>query len=197
MARLNGLIKRALEMPVPASVNAPIHALGHAHESKLPRRMQPRWFAMAASILVGIGLVIGVLSLTAPRESLANVVVAHLAHEPGAWTPTQARVSTELLEGALRAKGLQLSQPMNDVSYVQSCEIRGHLVPHLVVQTDRGPVTVLLLTEEKIANTERFDERQYHGVLVPMARGALAVIALDASVVDSVAEKIKSTVSIP
>jgi hypothetical protein len=183
MLRLNGLIKRALEVPVPAQ--QPI---------KTPR-LQPRWFAIAASALLTVGVVIGILSLGTPRDSLAAAVVAHLAHEPDAMTPTQVRVSNELLDGALRAKGLRLAHPMNNVSYLESCEIRGHLVPHLVVQTERGPVTVILLTEEKVKRTSRFDERQYHGMLVPMPRGAMAVIATDASVVDAVAENVKAAVS--
>jgi hypothetical protein len=185
MLRLNGLIKRALEVPVPSQ-----------NPVKLPR-VQPRWFAMAASVLLAIGVVGVVLSLSTPRESLASVVVAHLAHEPQAMTPMESRVSAELLAGALSAKGLQLSQPMDDVSYLQSCLIRNHFVPHLVVQTARGPVTVLLLTEEKVASPERFDDQQYHGVLMPMPRGAMAVIAMDASVVDAVADKIRSIISAP
>jgi hypothetical protein len=58
-------------------------------------------------------------------------------------------------------------------------------------------VTVLLLTEEKVASPERFDDQQYHGVLMPMPRGAMAVIAMDASVVDAVADKIRSIISAP
>jgi hypothetical protein len=185
--RLNGLIKRALEVPVPEAQPLPI-----------PVRTQPRWYALAASILLALSATIGALWLAGyPRESLAMDVVKHMAHEPQAMTPTQARVSAELLAGALKAKGLQLSQPMDDVSYLESCLIHGHFVPHLVVQTARGPVTVLLLTEEKIQSTERFDEQQYHGVLVPMPRGAMAVIATDASVVDLVAEKISGAVGFP
>jgi hypothetical protein len=184
MLRLNGLIKLALEVPVPT-----------AQPLQLSARTQPRWYAMAASVLVALSVAMGAFWFVGfPRESLASDVVKHMAHEPQAMTPTQARISTELLGGALQAKGLQLSQPMDDVSYLQSCFIRGHFVPHLVVQTPHGPVTVLLLTEEKVADTERFDEQQYHGVLMPLGKGAMAVIALDNSIVMPVAEKIRATV---
>jgi hypothetical protein len=188
MLRLNGLIKRALEIPVP------MQALVAANAVTSRPRQQQVWYAMAASAVLAIGVVIAVLLLGTPRESLASVVVGHLAHDLGAMTPTEVRVSDELLDGALKAKGLRLIHPMRNVSYLQSCEIRGHLVPHIVVQTEGGPVTVLLLTEEKVAHTERFDEKQYHGVLVPMQRGAMAVIATDASLVDAVAEKVKGAV---
>jgi hypothetical protein len=184
MLRLNGLIKRALEIPVPTKREIAITA---------PRA---NWYAMAASVLLVLGATIGTLwFLGYPRQSLAAAVVNHLAGEPAAMTATQSRVSAQLLDGVLRAKGLHLVKPMDAVSYLQSCEIRGHIVPHLVVQTDRGPVTVLLLTEEKIAAIQRFDEQQYHGILVPMTHGAMAVIATDASIVESVAAQVKAAVS--
>lgn len=190
MLRLDGLIKRALEVPVPVVVQK----LAVENPVVIRPRFKQHWFAMAASAVLAIGVVISVLFLGAPRESLANVVVAHLGHEPSAMTPTQTRVSDELLDGALRAKGLRLIHPMNNISYFGSCEIRGRFSPHIVVQTQGGPVTVILLTEEKINKSERFDENQYHGVLVPMQHGAMAVIALDASLVDAVAEKVNGTV---
>jgi hypothetical protein len=179
MLRLNGLIKRALEIPVP------VQNLAAANSVTSRPRQQQVWYAMAASAVLAIGVVIAVLLLGTPRESLASAVVAHLAHDPKAMTPTEVRVSDQLLNGALQAKGLRLIQPMSNVSYLQSCEIRGHLVPHIVVQTEGGPVTVLLLTEEKVNHAERFDDQKYHGVLVPMQRGAMAVIATDASLVDA------------
>jgi len=186
MLHLNEVIKRALEVPIP-----------HLREVSLSAPApQVRWYAMAASVLVVLSATLGALWLLGyPRESLAIEVVNHLAEEPLAMTTSQARVSAVLLEGTLRAKGLHLVKPMDDVSYLQSCEIRGHIVPHLVVQTDRGPVTVLLLTEEKTERTQRFDEQKYHGILVPMWHGAMAVIAEDASVVDAVAARVKEAIS--
>jgi hypothetical protein len=188
MLHLDSLIKRALEVPVPSMQKfAPTNAVATP-------RPQTRWLAMAASVLLAVGVVVSVVFLGAPRESLAATVVAHVEGERASMTATQERVSDQLLDSALRAKGLRLLQPMNNISYLQSCEIRGHFVPHVVVQTEGGPVTVLLLTEEKISKAERFDEKQYHGVLVPMQHGAMAVIALDASLVDAVAEKVKGAV---
>jgi hypothetical protein len=71
-----------------------------------------------------------------------------------------------------------------------SCWFRGHYVPHLVVQTDRGPVTVLLLTQEQgVKRREVFDEGGFHGVVVPAARGAVAVLGRDAQA-EEVAERL-------
>lgn len=182
MLRLNGLIKRALEMPV--------------RTDKIARNAaRMSWYAIAASVLLVVGFGSMLWLFVYPQASLAADVVDHMVHEPESLTVTQARISAELLDGVLRAKGMHLAKPMSEVSYLETCQFRKDLIPHIVVQTDRGPVTVLLLAEEKVARIRQFDEQHYHGVLVPMERGAMAVMASDASVVNSVAEKVKASIA--
>ena len=181
--RLDGLIRRALEVPVPPARPLP-----------LLRRVQPRWLALAASALLTIGIVTGLVLLGTPRESLATEVVQHMLHESASMTVTGERVSSTLLDGALRAKGLHLAAPLNDVSYLHSCFFRGHFIPHLVVQTDQGPVTVLILTAEPIAKAERFNEDGYSGILLPAPRGSLAVIGNDAVLAERVAKRVRAAI---
>jgi hypothetical protein len=59
-------------------------------------------------------------------------------------------------------------------------------VPHLVVRTADGPVTILVLPHENIRERIVFSEGGYRGVLVPTARGSLAVLARDGRDVDAV-----------
>ncbi len=192
MLRLNGLIKRALDVPVRPVKSVTMKGVTRSSPERTQRM---RWYATAASFLFLVGVGGALWFLGYPRASLASDVVAHIAHEPQALTITASRVSAELLDGALRAKGMHLVKPMNDVSYLQSCVIRGKLVPHLVVQTDRGPVTVIILPQENIPGPERFDEQQYHGELVPMEHGSMAVIANDSSIVDTVAKKVRESIA--
>jgi hypothetical protein len=66
------------------------------------------------------------------------------------------------------------------VSYASSCEFRGHRVPHLVVQTDQGPVTVMVLVHETTPRAATFDEAGYRGVILPVAdHGSIAVLSQD------------------
>lgn len=183
--RLDGLIKRALEVPVPAA--RPI-------VTPIARKPAPtRWYAMAASVLLAVG--IGAFWFFGfSRDSLASDVVNHLHHEPDALTRTDERVSTNLLDGVLRSNGAHLSAPIDGISYSTSCQFHGRVVPHLVVQTSGGPVTVLILAEEHVAAARHFDEQQYHGVQIPMQKGSAVVIASDSSVIDGVAERVRSSI---
>jgi hypothetical protein len=139
------------------------------------------WLAMAASVLLAL-VVGGALWLAAPGPSLAADVVTHMAGEPDAWRRTEP-VPSSALQDVLRDSRLRLSAEAGVVSYASSCTFRGHQVPHLVIQTDSGPVTVMVLVHESVAKPMQFDEQGYRGVIVPVAgHGSLAVLTRGATV---------------
>jgi uncharacterized protein DUF3379 len=73
---------------------------------------------------------------------------------------------------------VRLNPAAGMVSYARSCRFRGYQVPHLVVQTDLGPVTVMVLVHETLSKPTPFDEEDYRGILLPAAgHGSLAVLA--------------------
>jgi len=154
----------------------------------LPFRAKPRsaaatppfsrtaWRALAASVLVAVG-VAGALFISAPASSLAADVVSHMAGEPQAWRVTDVAVPDPALEVVLRDSHLRLGNGAGMVSYASSCAFRGHIVPHLVIQTAAGPVTVMVLVHESVAKAVPFDEQGYRGVIVPVpGHGSLAVL---------------------
>jgi hypothetical protein len=164
------------------------------------RRMRVRhngWLAMAASVMVA--LLVGTLWLGAPHASLAADVVAHMAGEPQAWTRTDLAVSSADLEPVLAEAHMRLRPGAGTVSYAQSCLFRGHHVPHLVVQTGMGPVTVMVLVHEKVAAARMFDESGYRGTIVPVpGHGSIAVLVKSAEgdlpKVESVAARVKDAI---
>jgi hypothetical protein len=134
---------------------------------------------MAASVLVAL-IAAGSLWIAAPHASLAAAVVAHMAGEPDAWARTDVPVPPDALGPVLAAAHMALDPAAGTVSYAQSCPFRGHHVPHLVVQTDMGPVTVMVLVHESVTKSEPFDEEGYRGVIVPLpGHGSMAVLARD------------------
>ena len=85
------------------------------------------------------------------------------------------------------------------VSYAQSCLFRGHHVPHLVVQTGMGPVTVMVLVHENVAAARMFDKGGYRGTIVPVpGHGSIAVLVKgdegDLAQVESVAARVKDAI---
>jgi len=191
MLRLDGLIKKALEVPVPQTRDMTREFSTSA--APAPRR---NWYAMAASVLLVVGAGIGVTLLGGKSQTAyAQEIVAHLNHEPHAMTVTEKRVSDELLRSTLAAKGLRLTESLGEVSYVQNCWVRKSFVPHVVVQTAKGPVTVIVFPSDDLAGPEQFDEGDYHGQILPLGKGSVAVIANDAALIDDVVTKVRTAIA--
>jgi Protein of unknown function (DUF3379) len=159
-----------------------------------------RMLAMAASVLMAL-VVGGGLWLSAPEASLAADVVTHMKGEPEAWRRTDVPVPDPKLDSVLRDSHLRLaaSGGAGMVSYASSCEFRGHRVPHLVLQTDAGPVTVMVLVHERSPKPVQFDEQGYRGVIVPVpGHGSLAVLtrgsATDMETIEHIAHRVLDSI---
>jgi hypothetical protein len=148
-----------------------------------------RWYALAASVVGGV--LVGVLLwASGPRNALARDLLGHVAHEPQALVTTQVPVGADRVRDILAKDGLRLRSDMGLVSYAMSCPFRGHEVPHLVVQTAGGPVTVLVLRDEKVTRVMRFHEQGYVGTLEPAGPGSIAVIGSSPAQVKEAAERV-------
>jgi Protein of unknown function (DUF3379) len=138
-----------------------------------------RWrqLALAASVVLAMLVGLGVWLLR-PSDTLAREVVAHVTAEPESWLARE-HVDAQGIDAALRGSGVELGIVSDKVTYAHSCWFRGRYVPHLVVQTAHGPVTVMILRHEPVSARRSFHEGGMHGVLVPAGGGSIAVLARD------------------
>jgi hypothetical protein len=156
-----------------------------------------RWFGVAAGILLGM-VVAGGVWLALPGTSLAAAVVAHMAGEPDAWR-SEAPVPDPKLDAVLRDSNVRLASAAGTITYASSCLFRGHDVPHLVVQTESGPVTVMVLVHESVSKPVQFDEQGYRGTIVPMpGHGSIAVLmrapGVDRKEIERVAARVRDSI---
>jgi hypothetical protein len=164
MQTLDGDIRRALQTPPELSVR--------------PRRAAPppvwrRW-ALAASVLVAMAA--SSVWLLLPSDTLAHDLVSHVEAESGSWA-SQEQLDSAGITNALRAAGVGLDVTSDKITYAHSCRFRGHYVPHLVLQTDKGPVTVMLLRHEQVRAPQTFREEGLSGIIVPAENGSIALLA--------------------
>jgi hypothetical protein len=105
-----------------------------------------------------------------------------MSEEPQAWRRSAVPVVESGLSAVLGGSKLRLRSTAGVVSYANSCRFRGWWVPHLVMQTDTGPVTVMILVHESVPAAEQFDEQGYRGVILPVAgHGSIAVLTQSAN----------------
>ena len=161
---MEGRLRGALEVPLNRFRGDP---------ARNPAAM-PRRYALAPSVVLAI-LVGGGFWFFRPPQALAGELMEHVMHEPESWQE-HPRVAPPELAAMLRDVGVDFDIRM-PVTYAAPCIIRGRPVPHLVVQTDQGPVTVILLPHEKVESRQEFSEGPYRGVLLPARQGGVAVIA--------------------
>jgi hypothetical protein len=176
-SRLDARLRDALNLPV--------------HRFRKVALQPARRFALAASVVLAVLIGAGVWVFR-PQSALAGEVVEHVLHESGSWT-SRAILTPEEVAAVLLAAGVKFDTSM-PVVYAMACPFHGHRVPHLVVQTANGPMTVMLLAHEKISARQDFSMDGLEGVLLPAGDGAVAVLTQDGKVPDAVAADLVSGV---
>jgi hypothetical protein len=174
---LDGRLRAALELPLANFRKA----------APAPARR----FAMAASVALAM-IVAGSFWLFRPQSALADEVVEHVRHEGGSWNAHELLSASELAE-VLRQAGVIFDTSM-PVVYASACPFHGRLVPHLVVQTANGPMTVMLLARDKVSGRQEFSEGGFQGVLLPAGEGSVAVLMQNGKVPDAAASQVLSGV---
>lgn len=182
MQAMDRLIYRALAVDVAAPSS--IAELEQAKSKRIAAASnQPRFWRMAASLLITATLVATIsLWLLTPRESLAAEAIEHVQHEQQSLIRTGDSVDGASLQKILAAARLRLKPGAAHVSYAMSCRFRGHSIPHLVVQTEQGSVTVLVMPEAARQDREEIDEHGFQGVILPAPRGVIVVLGKDVPV---------------
>jgi hypothetical protein len=194
MVTLDANIRRALERGPVVAAAAPVASVTPIEHARTARKEKPTnvWsgWALAASVAVASVLVIWALR---PTETLAHDIVAHVEYESDSWSSKQP-VSPAAVDGILAKAGVVLDMSSDKVMYARTCLFRGHLVPHLVVHTPSGPVTVLVLPDEKVTRKTNFHEDGMTGVITPAPHGSIAVLALGNDSVEAASEQIQQSV---
>jgi hypothetical protein len=183
---MDATILKALQVPLTATAAAA--RISRPRQPPLPRS---RGLALAASVVAGV-LVGSLLWVGGPRATLAREVVEHVLHEPQSLTATHADPAD--VEHTLSDAGVRLRPGIGTVSYARSCPFRGHVVPHLVVQTTHGPVTVLVLRNESVRGAIPFDEQGFVGSLVPAGPGSVAIVGDTQADVEEVTARLLESV---
>ena len=137
----------------------------------------PAWIGIAASF--ALAAVIG-LQFTgngpAADQLLAEQVLAHLDHEPWALKVTDVAVSEERFARVVDPAVRTIDRDIGLVTYARTCIINGMSIPHLVIQGEKGPVTLLLMPDEMVSSAVTLSGESVNGVILPVGNGSIAII---------------------
>jgi hypothetical protein len=136
----------------------------------------PFWAGLAAAAVVAAVLVAGIPQQERSTDDLVGEILAHMDHEESSRQVTSVPVATRTLDRVVSPQVADMDQDIGLVTYAMSCVINGRTVPHLVIQGNKGPVTLILLPEETIDASVPLSGENVHGVLLPVGNGSIAVI---------------------
>ena len=159
------------------------------------RFTMPAWMAVAAVLVLGAFIGVRMLGSNVEYPSLADEIVAHLDHEPYALRVTDKPVDAGRLARVVPASVANMNHDAGLITYAQTCVINGKKIPHLVLQGEHGPVTILLLPDEMIDAATQIEGESINGILLPVGSGSVAIIGERDERLDVIQENVVNSVT--
>jgi hypothetical protein len=198
MRALDRAIGRALAISVPVLKTPDLPEVDTTGVVSLAERRRfraPGWMAIAATLVLAAFVGIRMYGSNVTYPSLADEIVAHLDHEPYALRVTDKPVDDGRLAKVVPANIAHMNHDAGLITYAQTCVINGKKIPHLVIQGEQGPVTILLLPDEAIDDAVRIEGESISGVILPVGSGSVAIIGERNEELDTIQQNVVNSVA--
>lgn len=196
LLNLDAKLAEAMRVDVPDSLADRILFSHNAVNDNVARpRFVRRAMAMAASVAFVVGLLAGQLNwgniLVPPAQaSLAEMAVDHVRHEEGFVATIDEQVSSHQINAKMRPFNFQLDNNFPyHVYYLNHCGFGDSNALHVVFQGEQGKVT-LFLTRQSAESTTGFTQDGMTGVIEPVGKMSLILVANEGENVDKIAHKL-------
>ena len=158
-------------------------AIDSARKASTPEKRTPvpRWLAMAASVLLVVGLV-GVSYL---GRDPSNVIEQRIVVALNDTMPMYDKmvVNNEIdpniqqnLHALMQTVGLKKVGEMGQINYCETKTINGSITGILVFPGKMGAVTVIYLMDKKVKDRRSIDSPSMEGMIWPESKGTVAII---------------------
>ncbi|MDZ7769521.1 MAG: DUF3379 family protein [Woeseiaceae bacterium] len=194
MQQFDARLRQALEIPVPSVKMPDLDSTDNVVPMRTRRMTTPIWLGLAASVALAGWLGLALMSPGEPRQSLAEEIIAHMEHEQDSRVVTNVAVPERTLARVVNSDVAELRPGIGLVTYARSCVINGNLVPHLVIQGEKGPVTLLLLPDESIDAAISLEGSTINGVIVPVGKGSIAIIGVREESIEDIGNRVIESV---
>ncbi|MBL8473349.1 MAG: DUF3379 family protein [Rhodocyclaceae bacterium] len=143
------------------------------------RRPSLRLMALAASVVLTLSVTL-VDWYHTPGEDYARYAIEHVMHEPESFS-SRRLVEASYLDTILRNFGAELRAPLGTLRYAKLCPVPNGTGWHLVLDTEHGTATVLLIPHaQRNKDITRAAMAGMNSEVMPLGQGYVAVVADDA-----------------
>lgn len=205
MQALDERIARALEIDVPELRQPDLPPVADDNVVAMPGRdgsgsrrrgfLTPAWIGIAASIVLVAAIGARFLGPDPRQVPLSAQIIDHLQHEPGALEVTSEPVPDGRLRRVVRSGNASIDRDVGLITYARSCVINRRQVPHLVMQGENGPITLLLMPDESVAGAEVIEGESIEGVVLPVGEGSIAIIGNRGEDLDAIRQRVVDSVT--
>ena len=184
----DGTIEDALLVSVPAGLEDRVLL---RRGLRRPSRWRP--WALAATLLVGLGVVAGLLGeRSEPGGGTAGHAIAHVLNEPGSLVATAA-LDPAAFQSAIRKLGGEGHVDLGRLRYVRLCPMEdGGEGWHFVFESGGNVVTVLVVPDGRVEGRLQAVASNWTALVRPVPRGYVAVVAASQSVAGQVAAALQN-----
>ena len=178
--RFEDRLQRALAVPAPADLTGLLRAIPRA--APQARKQSRGWrFAMAAALLLAVGATGLTWRMNTGWDSVQDYVADHFRHDGPAMLAMAAGGPQAINVGTVLAEfGMTASPALTGiVSVIKTCPTPDGKGVHMVLDTERGLVTVIYMPDTPVTDGEhiRFDDRD--AVLVALRSGSAVIVGSD------------------
>lgn len=174
--QLERSLRAALAVDPPPELCARILLRQSCSKQKMAQARRRRWLALAASVLLAVGIIGGRETWTVRQdEALERAVLTHIAQEPAALRATGS-IDVARINEIIRPVGTRIYEPIGAVKFARICSVNDSKSAHLVLSGSRGPVTVLVMPRQSVSAPLRIRDGRHEGIIVPNAGGSIAIV---------------------
>lgn len=166
-------LELALDLPVPDDLLEGIVVIPHRGE-----RRRRRWpMALAASLVVAVGAAGVGWNMSRGWESVEAYVMDHYRHDGAALVAKSLDSGYGDVHAVLAEFGLDARPELaGAVALVKNCPTPEGKGVHMVLATDRGPLTVIYMPETRVTDRETLSFDGMTGMLVDLPGGSAVIV---------------------
>ena len=140
------------------------------------------WTSGIAASVIAFALLFNVLyspnvHKTISGDAMVNHILAHIAEDPTLMTAVKLPSTESEMHQLFASVGAQLNKPVDGMSYAGICDVEGQKGLHIVMQENGQPITIIVMPGQQITAMQAFEKSGYHGELMPVKGGVVAIVA--------------------
>lgn len=185
-----------LRVAVPDDLLHDIQAIaGDRQAMRLAPRRHWTPFALAASLLMAVGAAGIVWNMNRGADSVEDYLVAHYAMDGAQLEAKAAGQSASNVQAILAEVAYEARPEFAEmVGFIKYCPTPDGKGVHMVLNTERGPVTVILMPATSVDDSESLLDNGMQAQLVALSRGSIALLGADAASVKALAPLVRESI---